>query len=47
MAIDKSLLSESTTILIVKVLDKADIYGYQVVVLALESTNKIREYKKR
>ncbi|MDF2800861.1 MAG: PadR family transcriptional regulator [Anaerocolumna sp.] len=45
MAIDKSLLSGSTTMLILKLLDKKDMYGYQMIEQLHKQSNETFELK--
>jgi PadR family transcriptional regulator, regulatory protein PadR len=45
MAIDKSLLSGSTTMLILKLLEKKDMYGYQMIEELHQQSNKTFELK--
>lgn len=45
MAIDKSLLTGSTTMLILKLLDEKDMYGYQIIEELREKSNNIFELK--
>jgi PadR family transcriptional regulator PadR len=45
MAVDKSLLTGSTTMLILKLLDEADMYGYQMIEELSKKSNKVFELK--
>lgn len=45
MAIDKSLLTGSTTLLILKLLDGKDMYGYQIIEELREKSNNVFELK--
>lgn len=45
MAIDKSLLSGSTTMLILKLLDEKDMYGYEMIDILQKRSNNVFELK--
>ncbi len=45
MAIDKSLLSGSTTMLILKLLDEKDMYGYEMIETLQKRSNNVFELK--
>ncbi|MHB8073942.1 PadR family transcriptional regulator [Desulfosporosinus fructosivorans] len=45
MAIDKSLLNGSTTMLILKLLDETDMYGYQIIEELSKRSNNAFELK--
>lgn len=45
MAIDKSLLTGSTTMLILKLLDGKDMYGYQIIEELRKKSNNVFELK--
>ncbi len=45
MAIDKSLLSGNTTMLILKLLDQEDMYGYQMIEELGKKSNNVFELK--
>jgi DNA-binding PadR family transcriptional regulator len=45
MAIDKSLLTGSTTMLILKLLDRTDMYGYQMIEELRKKSNNAFELK--
>lgn len=45
MAIDKSLLTGSTTMLILKLLDGTDMYGYQMIEELRKKSNNVFELK--
>lgn len=45
MAIDKSLLTGSTAMLILKLLDEKDMYGYQIIEELREKSNNVFELK--
>lgn len=45
MSIDKSLLTGSTTMLILKLLDEKDMYGYQIIEELRKKSNNVFELK--
>lgn len=45
MAVDKSLLTGSTTMLILKLLDEGDMYGYQMIEELGKKSNNVFELK--